>query len=241
MFSRHSKIESGKLSFSFDDIRRKSIARKISRELTENITEPATHKENYITVEDDILITLTDKKCEEYDIYNKELYKKNIKLFNDIREKLVGTVLELKCEPLPPPEPSNLERLILLRQRNQSFNCLDQTAAVLYLLSHGYKLVNDINGPLSADIYQKKTVLFEAYQAIEFADELAHIRGENWRNITNKFNTYKIMEANNIIPSAPPIDERQTIAYQPPPTTKWDMPSPDSYLSIQSVRPASRF
>lgn len=209
MFSRHSKLlENSKLSFNLDDMRRKSIVKKISRERINSFAEPSTLKEDYIIVPDDILISITEKKCDEYDIYNNELYRKNMKLFQDIKEKLNGSILELKNEPLPPPMPTNSERLILLKQRNQSINCLEQTGAVLYLLSHGYTLVNDIFSQVPNPT-NKKQVLFEPYQAIAFANELGHIRGENWRDIPRKFSTYKVSEANNTIPSAPPTSEMQ--------------------------------
>jgi len=207
MFSRHSKLlDTSKLSFSLDDMRRKSIVKKINRERVNSFTEPLSQKEDYIIVPDDILINLSEKKCEEYDIYNNDLYRKNIKLFQDVKEKLSGSVLELKNEPLAPAGPTNLERLILLKQRTLPINCLDQTAAVLYLLSHGYTLVYDIFAPVTNPT-NKKLVSFEPYQAIAFANELSHIRGENWRDISRKFNTYKITEANNTIPSAPPIKQ----------------------------------
>lgn len=234
MFSRHSKLlEASKLSFSLDDMRRKSIVKKISRERVNSFTEPISQKEDYIIVSDDILINLSEKKCEEYDIYNKELYRKNIKLFNDIKGKLSGSVLELKNEPTPPPEPDNLARLILLKQRNQAINCLEQTTAVLYLLSHGYTLVNDITKPID-NHENKKLVLFEPYQAIAFANELSHIRGEDWHHITTKFNTYKVI-ANNTIPSAPPF-------IQPQSHDNLEIPVMfTKYASPQLTKPASHF
>lgn len=228
MFSRNSKLlESSKLSFSLDDMRRKSIVKKISRERVNSFSEPLAQKEDYIIVPDDILFSITEKKCEEYDIYNNELYRKNIKLFQDIKEKLTGSVLELKNEPLPPPMPSNSERLLLSKQRNQSINCLEQTSAVLYLLSHGYTLVNDIFAPVTNQT-NKKLVLFEPYQAIGFANELCHIRGENWRDISKKFGTYKVIEANNTIPSAPPTQDEQSFTFI-------------KYPQIPASKPASHF
>lgn len=230
MFSRHSKLlESSKLSFSLDDMRRKSIVKKISRERFNSFSEPSTQKEDYIIVADDILITINEKRCDEYDIYNNELYRKNIKLFQAIKEKLNGSVLELKNEPLLPPMPSNSERLVLAKQRNQTINCLEQTGAVLYLLSHGYTLVNDIFAQVSNPT-NKKLVLFEPYQAIGFANELGHIRGENWRDISRKFSTYKVTESNNTIPSAPPLQMQDEQSF-----------SFIKYPQIPASKPASHF
>jgi hypothetical protein len=210
-------------------MRRKSIVKKVSRERVNSFSEPSMHKEDYIIVPDDILITINEKRCEEYDIYNNELYRKNIKLFQDIKEKLNGSVLELKNEPLPPPTPTNSERLVLTKQRNQTINCLEQTSAVLYLLSHGYTLVNNILAPIENPT-NKKLVLFEPYQAIGFANELGHIRGENWRDISSKFNTYKVSAANNTIPSAPPsqMQDEQPFSFI-------------KYPSITGSKPASHF
>lgn len=248
MFSRHSKLlDSNKLSFSLDDIRRKSIVKKITRERGNSFIEPSTQKEDYIIVPDDILMNITEKKCDEYDIYNKELYRKNIKLFQDIKEKLSGSILELKNEPCMPPIPTNLERHILLKQRTQSINCLEQTTAVLYLLSHGYTLVNDISIPIPNPT-NKKMVLFEPYQAIGFANELSHIRGENWRNISTKFNTYKVTEANNTIPSAPPVLSHEEIPIMFNKYTNFTggIQAPCNSTGVtstttQSIKPASHF
>jgi hypothetical protein len=241
MFSRHSKLlEASKLSFSLDDMRRKSIVKKISRERVNSFTESVSQKEDYIIVPDDILMNLTEKKCEEYDIYNKDLYRKNIKLFQDIKEKLSGSVLELKNEPLAPACPTNLERLTLLKQRNQPINCLEQTTAVLYLLSHGYTLVNDIAIPVYNPL-NKKLVLFEPYQAIAFANELSHIRGENWHDISSKFNTYKITEANNTIPSAPPIIQIQNQSINQSHDNLEIPVMYNKYISPPLTKPASHF
>jgi hypothetical protein len=179
------------MSLSLDDINRKSIISKVSRERlhTYSFDQSTPPREDYISVpESDILDgalgdtkaqAAIEKRCREYDIYNESIFKRNYKLYQSILQKLQHTTLELKQSPLPAPSPNNQERLNMCKLRNKSVNCLQQTNAVMYLISHGYELVQE-RKPESGFSMQ-----FEAYQAVEMATALSHSLGEDFMFRTN--------------------------------------------------------
>ena len=221
-----------RLSASLDDMRRKAIAKRISRDLTRGLEHqsvlnpgitklepPATqqhlpHKEEYILIPEQDMSFATEKQCKELDIYNDALYKKSYKLYQEIIAKLVGSSLELKQTPQPPPNPNNLHRLYHYRQRNRETNCLRQTAAVCYLLQQGYRL--SANNPFSGSITAIHDIkVFEPYQAIELATDLANNNQENYLDaIQELFDKLCLQDHTNsskpnityisIKPSAPP-------------------------------------
>lgn len=195
-----------RLSASLDDMRRKVIAKRISRDLTRGLehhphtelnpsvskleplsnhppsNKPITpHKEEYILIPEHDMSFATEKQCKELDIYNDALYKKSYKLYQEIMAKLSGTNLELKQTPQPPPNPNNLHRLYHYRQRNRETNCLRQTAAVCYLLHQGYHMAS--NNPFSGSAtatHSHDNKIFEPYQAIELAADISASRQENY-------------------------------------------------------------
>lgn len=181
------------MSLSLDDITRKSIINRVSRERLHTYSfdhTPSTAanssslREDYITVPESDLLTgalgntkaqaSIEKRCREYDIYNKSIFKRNYKLYQSILQKLQHTTLEIKQPPMPAPSPNNQERLNMCKLRNKTVNCLQQTNAVMYLISHGYELVQE-HKPDSGFSLQ-----FEAYQAIELATTLSHKLGEDF-------------------------------------------------------------
>lgn len=194
--TKNKLLSSRRLSNSFDDLRRKSIVKKVNKERensiyvhTHNPTENYLKNSEYIIVPDNELISVGDKKCNQYDIYNENIFKKNTKLYHNICQKIEGSVLELKSKPSPLPVPNNFERLMLYRQRNQPVNVLHQTCAIAYLLQHNYLLVDDLTKVKPEEIkVSDKTVVFEAYQAIGLATELSHIKGEDFTKIQSGFN-----------------------------------------------------
>ena len=198
--TKNKLLSSRRLSNSFDDLRRKSIVKKVNKERensvyihTHNPTENYLKNSEYIVVPDNELVSIGDKKCNQYDIYNENLFKKNTKLYHSICQKIEGSVLELKSKPSPLPVPNNFERLMLYRQRNQPFNALHQTCAIIYLLQHNYLLVDDLTKVKPEEIkVSDKTVVFEAYQAIGLATELSHIKGEDFTKIQSGFNNLNL-------------------------------------------------
>lgn len=198
--AKNKLLSSKRLSNSFDDLRRKSIVKKVNKERensvyvhSHNPTNNYLKNSEYIIVPDNELISIGDKKCKQYDIFNENLLKKNTKLYQEICQKIEGSVLELKSKPSPLPIPNNFERLMLYRQRNQPFNALHQTCAIIYLLQHNYLLVDDLTKVNPEEIkVSDKTVVFEAYQAIGLASELSHIKGEDFTKIQSVFNNVNL-------------------------------------------------
>ena len=205
--TKNKLLSSKRLSNSFDDLRRKSIVKKVNKERensvyihSHNPTENYLKKTEYIVVPDNELVSVGDKKCNQYDIYNENVFKKNTKLYHNISQKIEGSVLELKSKPTPLPIPNNFERLMLYRQRNQPVNVLHQTCAIIYLLQHNYLLVDDLTKVKLEEIkVSDKTVIFEAYQAIGLATELSHIKGEDFTKIQSVFNNINLNIDNNTL------------------------------------------
>lgn len=223
-----------RLSASLDDMRRKAIAKRISKDLSRGLEnqkpvpnsaitklEPldtqqhqsqmrqTPHKEEYILIPEQDMSFASEKQCKELDIYNDSLYKKSYKLYQEITAKLAGSNLELKQTPQPPPNPNNLHRLYHYRQRNRETNCLRQTAAMCYLLKHGYQLtVYNLFSERQPIGYPRENKLFEPYQAIELATSLATQRQENFLDAAQElFARLGLHDNTNHIsmqPSAPP-------------------------------------
>jgi len=174
------------MSLSLDDITRKSIISKVFRERlhTYSFDNSTTPREDYISVPDADLLAgalgdtkaqaAIEKRCREYDIYNESIFKRNYKLYQSILQKLQHTTLEIKQPPVPAPSPNNQDRINMCKLRNKTVNCLQQTNAVMYLISHGYELSQE-RKPDSGFSLQ-----FEAYQAIEMAITLSHKLGEDF-------------------------------------------------------------
>ena len=104
-----------------------------------------------------------------------------------------------------------------------------QTKAVMFLIKNNYELIDDIN---NVDNVDNKKMYFEAYQALELANELCHINGMKLNNIhfsqllikiqnnnldlnLNKINNNLDKDnttlENYIIPSAPYLDNNSNI------------------------------
>ena len=199
--TKNKLLSSKRLSNSLNDIKRKIIVKNVNKERENSVyihsyssTNNYLKNSEYIIVPDNELILIGDKKCKQYDIYNANLFKKNTKLYQDICQKIEGSFLVLKSKPSPLPIPINFERLMLYRQRNQPFNALHQTCAIIYLLQHNYLLVDDLTkvNPETIKVYDK-TVIFEAYQAIRLASELSHIKGEEFTKIQSVFTNLNLL------------------------------------------------
>jgi hypothetical protein len=180
--------------------KRKSIKHVKKRQNSIMTIEP--DDSGYLIIPDNQLINCSEKECSEYDIYNEDIYKKKFTTYMKIKSKLEKSSLELKELPHEPPKPNNFERLIIYRKRNQRVNCLYQTSAIVYLLNNGYKLVNDITS-MKINPHEPRKY-FEAYQAIEFANELSNIKQEQYIGVINYTGNYQFL--NNYLaikPSAP--------------------------------------
>ncbi len=192
------------MSLSLDDINRKSIVNKVARERLHTVSldhstvvtgnSHSIARENYIMITESELLTAAlgdsksiaaiEKRCREYDIYNEAIYKRNCKVYQSVLQKLQNTSMEIKQPPNPAPSPNNQERLTMCRIRNRQVNCLEQTNAVQYLLSHGWVLIQQpsaldmiIERPSQPAEFRQE---FEAYQAIDLATTLSHKLGEDF-------------------------------------------------------------
>jgi hypothetical protein len=164
-----------------------------------------------------------EKKCLEFDKKNEQIYQNNIKIYNDLCEKLSNTPFNIDKKPSPPPRPNNYERYFLWKQRNVKINAHDQSLSILYLLANkiNIKFSDNDNG-------------VEPFEATKIAEKLANERNENmmyivyqylsvlnlnndihhkYRNQINENNSFKEkiehfnnnhFNENNIKPSAPP-------------------------------------
>jgi len=103
----------------------------------------------------------TEKKCIKLDRKNQQVYNELLNIANKANNTLKHSVLSMNIEVPLPPRPSNRDRLILWKKRNISRPVIDQSNAIVFLESKGYKLNQD----------------YEAYQAIHLSKELKKTEG----------------------------------------------------------------
>jgi hypothetical protein len=188
------------LSDVIGSLKKRKAIRHIKRQQSTIMNiEPS--NDGYLIVPEHQLIKCGEKECQQYDIYNNEIYKKKFSTYLKIKEKLEKNSLELKELPHEPPQPNNFERLIIHKKRNQNVNCLEQTCAIIYLLQNGYKLVKKVDDiPINPTEPRR---FFEAYQAIQYATELASIKQESFMTVLNYSGNYNFLRDINIEPTAP--------------------------------------
>jgi hypothetical protein len=183
-------------------------------------------KNSYLVVPDKYLKDISSSRCREFDIYNIHLYQHNCKLYTEVMKKINNSSLKLQSSPIPLPKFTNLERQYLYFKRNENTNNLQQTMSVLYLIQNGYILVKDlnnlenINGNDNSNSVgdgngNDRCIYFEAYQAIELAHELSHIRGENLESIFLDNTTSSAPEPSAPEPSAPEPSAPEPSAPEP--------------------------
>ena len=114
--------------------------------------------------------TITEEECIKIDIQNREIYKKNIDLYDNIAKQIEhkNAMFKIDTPPSPPAEPSNHERFISHRIRNITRNVRHQSYAINYLLSKGYKLIFNQK--------ENRTELeFEPFEAIDLFEKLENM------------------------------------------------------------------
>ena len=122
-------------------------------------------EEKYATVPYKILTdfnNIKEKKCKKIDISNNKLYKRLLDKSKSVSKTFDGTGLSMSLEVPPPPVPNNTERWLLWNKRNINRHVIPQSEAIILLFENGYKLNSH----------------YEAYQAIDLANELRRKRGE---------------------------------------------------------------
>jgi hypothetical protein len=155
---------SSKNSGLLNRLKSKSIDKLFSN--TNQITTSYQYIENFENV--------SEEDCIKLDNINREIYKKNMELYELINKKIEhkNAMFKIETPPQPPSEPNNHEKYISYKMRNVSYNVKYQSLAICYLISKGYRLNFDkIESKLEFD--------FEPYEAIELFQKLENISIEN--------------------------------------------------------------
>jgi hypothetical protein len=147
---------------------------------------------------------VTEEECLKLDTKNKEIYKKNMDLYENIAKQIENknAMFKIDSPPMPPPEPNNYDRFIYHRLRNVSRNVRYQSFAVNYLINKGYKIIFDIN-------HNKLENEFEPHEAIDMCERLENMTIEQilkreypniytGQNSPNMYNNRKSMNLNLI-------------------------------------------
>jgi hypothetical protein len=143
---------------------------------------------------------IKEKECVEADKYNEQLYRSTVKKISGAIMIINKTGITMDIEVPKPPTPNNYQKYVLHKKRNIQKNVIFQSKAVAYLINKNYKLNID----------------FEAYQAIDVANWIKKINGEqdyilsgneideqneniNTSNIFRQFNNIGVSQESPII------------------------------------------
>ena len=105
----------------------------------------------------------SEKECSKMDKENEKIYSRLLSQAEKAHQAIRNSGLSMNLEVPIPPRPSNRDRFLLWKKRNISKKVIEQTEAVLFLESKGYK-------------YNEH---YEAYQAVDLATEIRKTSGEN--------------------------------------------------------------
>ena len=128
---------------------------------------------------------VTEKECGKLDAINERKYNKLIHKANKAERTIQRTGLSMNLEVPPPPHPSNRDRYIIWKKRNVFRKVIPQSEAIIFLTKNNYVLNKD----------------YEAYQAIDLANELKKDKGiplhenDKTHNFDNVYNHHD----NNIL------------------------------------------
>ena len=113
---------------------------------------------------------ITEEDCMKIDVQNRETYKKNMDLYENISKQIEhkNAMFKIDTPPTPPNEPSNYDRFISHRMRNISRNVRYQTYAVHHLLLKGYRLIFEPK-------QNRSEIEFEPFEAIDLFEKLEGI------------------------------------------------------------------
>ena len=115
----------------------------------------------------DNLENVTEQECIKMDKENEIIYNLLLSKAEKTEKKVKNSALSMNIEIPQPPKPSNRDRFLLWKKRNISTSATYQSEAVLFLNSQNYKL----------------NVHYEAYQAIDLANEVKRLEGIEIENI----------------------------------------------------------
>ena len=136
--------------------------RKSFRSLRDKYT---TDKKTYTIVTD--FENKSERDCVKIDEENSKIYSDLLSKAKRARKSIKNSGLQMNLEVPPPPMPNNRERFILWKKRNISEKVIPQSEAIFYLTKEGYELNKD----------------YEAYQAINLADQVMKKKGIKKSNI----------------------------------------------------------
>jgi len=136
--------------------------------------------------------TASEEDCIKLDTINREIYRKNMELYELISKKIEtnNAMFKIDSPPQSPSEPNNHEKYISYKMRNIHNNVKYQSFAICYLLTKGYKLSFD-------KIDNKTEHDFEAYEAIDIFQKLENMSIDNvFKDKNYEFYTMKPMMSN---------------------------------------------
>lgn len=147
-----------------------------------SIKKKPKNSQPYIVVSD--FENVTEKECIKLDRLNNENYNNLISKAKQAQYTIRNSGLSMNLEVPIPPRPCNRDRLILWKKRNISKSVISQSNAVIFLNENGY-ILNEH---------------YEAYQAIDLANELKRKRGikTNYKDISKDFNDIYTKKDKNI-------------------------------------------
>lgn len=123
----------------------------------------------------------SEKECSKFDKENEKIYSRLLSQAEKAHNAIKNSGLSMNLEVPIPPRPSNRDRYLLWKKRNVSKKVIEQTEAVLFLESQGYK-------------YNEH---YEAYQAIDLAMEIKKTRGEPIEHVDNSKNFENVYNKND--------------------------------------------
>ena len=123
----------------------------------------------------------SEKECSKFDKENEKIYSRLLSQAEKAHNAIKNSGLSMNLEVPIPPRPSNRDRYLLWKKRNVSKKVIEQTEAVLFLESHGYK-------------YNEH---YEAYQAIDLAIEIKKNNGEPIEHVDNSKNFDNVYNKND--------------------------------------------
>jgi hypothetical protein len=146
---------------------------------------------------------ITEEECLKIDTKNKEIYKKNMDLYENISKQIEhkNAMFKIDSPPMPPVEPNNYDRFITNRMRNITRNVRYQSYAVYYLLNKNYKIIFDTKQTKSENE-------FEPYEAIDICEKLENMtidlilkkEFQTGQNSPNNYNNRKSIVLNTNTP-----------------------------------------
>ena len=127
----------------------------------------------------------SEKECSKFDKENEKIYSRLLSQAQKAQKAIKNSGLSMNLEVPIPPRPSNRDRYILWKKRNIKTKVIEQTEAVLYLQSKGYR-------------YNEH---YEAYQAIDLANEIKRTNGEplEFKDNSKNFDKIYTKKDNNIL------------------------------------------